>query len=279
MRTEFLFVVVVDVIDGALGDISNRSQNLSPWSTLFHSPSPTIVVMDQGCQDIPMRLDIQHQPLNFDIYLEQVIDIPKTSIDQPPYDFHLEHEALKRVDEIIERTLSGTKLAVSDCDPHDNPLTGPDHSPLLKFTTNTPATVTQLGEQYNSQPETSRRVSHTNADTSRVPKTLAAITPPPSCPMEVPLTPIKCFIEPTTSSCPITTTESQSAIAASVRDSNCNSNQEINSGGATMNQINPLEFEEMHYNPFDHLELQTIDERKELDLVFQASYANRASKQ
>jgi hypothetical protein len=183
----------------------------SHYFIIFHRLSP-FVVMDQSCQDIPMRLDIKHQPLNFDIYLEQEIDIPKTSIDEKPYDFQLELDALNRVDQIIGRTLNtGTKCAVITSDRQNDPLTQ------------------------------------------------AAIVPSPSCPMEVPLTPMKYSIGPITT--------------------NCNSNQESNSNRSTVNQINPHEFEEIHYNPFDHLELQTIDELKELDLVFQASYANRASKQ
>lgn len=40
------------------------------------------------------------------------------------------------------------------------------------------------------------------------------------------------------------------------------------------NLVNPCDFEDSSFNPFDHVELQTIDELRELDLVFQASYAN-----
>jgi hypothetical protein len=242
--------------------------------------------MDQSCQDIPMRLDIKHQPLNFDIYLEQVIDIPKTSINEPPYDFRLEVEALRRVDRIIERTLEGTKHAVINADQQDDLLTCPDQSPLLRFTTTTtstttPATVTQINEQCNSQSLPLEPSTNNSADTfHKVPAPQAAIAPPPSCPMEVPLTPIKCFMEPYTIPEGTLSRTTMVAPSATNKVTNCNSNQETsNSDRSTVNQINPQDFEEMHYNPFDHLELQTIDERKELDLVFQASYANRASKQ
>lgn len=237
-----------------------------------------------------MRLDINHQPLNFDIYMEQVIEIPKTSIDEPPYDFSLELEALKRVDQIIDRTLNETKRAVinhSDQEQDDHHMS-PGQSPLLRFTTSTtlapdttPATVTQLQEQCNSQSISSGTTHPDSNNFKIVPTTQAAMAPPPSCPMEVPLTPIKCFIEPmsTTDSTLSSTTMAQAPPTQTNMATNCNSKQESNSDRSTVNQINPRDFEEMHYNPFDHLELQTIDELKELDLVFQASYANRASKQ
>lgn len=237
--------------------------------------------MDQSCRDIPMRLDVKHQPLNFDIYLSQVIDVPKTSIDDPPYNFQLELEALEIVDRIIERTTQEQRKQ-TDCEEPQTIRDLMDHDQIL-----TPTTVTQNG-QCNSQiaidssltptpssfqfPAFNNQIRPTASAANTSNNTIATKPPllPPSCPIETPLTPVKCFIEPNS------TTNS----ANSNTSSNANiSNQENNSDKQTVNQINPKDFEEIHYNPFDHLELQTIDELRELDLVFQASYANQASKQ
>ena len=232
--------------------------------------------MDQSCRDIPMRLDIKHQPLNFDIYLSQVIDIPKTSLEEPPYDFKLERDALDRVDQIIERTTK--KFKDADCEEHKNFQYLMNQNTIL-----TPTTVAH-NEQCNSQTQfnssstsTKSSFQYPASDNQDQPTAIAstsAIIPPPSCPAETPLTPIKCFIEPTTT----TSTATANGTNSTATNSN-NSNQENNTDKSTVNQINPRDFEDMHYNPFDHIELQTIDELKELDLVFQASYANQTSKQ
>lgn len=227
-----------------------------------------------------MRLDINHQPLNFDIYLSQVIDLPKTSLDEAPYDFQLEQEALRMVDNILERTTSNLENAISD--EHRNLQNLLDKNPML-----IPTTVNQNYEQQcnsqttnNSSSPTSTQPLHLSVSRNQIGTSTATTTidtttpsssiapvflPPPSCPIETPLTPIKCFIESTSNSTAATNSNK--------------SNQETSSSEHTVNQINPKDFEEMHYNPFDHLELQTIDELRELDLVFQASYANQASKQ
>lgn len=173
--------------------------------------------MDYSCRDIPMRLDIRHQPLNFDIYLSQDIDLPRTSLDEPPYNFQLEVEALERVDMMLVRTRQEHE---SNEGPH-----------ILK-------------EQI---PSTSNDDSSNLSNIQQIPH---QDPPPPSCPTEALLTPIK----------------STYALISPAEKPATN--------GSTLNRINPQDFEDMHYNPFDHLELQTIDELRELDLVFQASYAN-----
>lgn len=163
--------------------------------------------MDYNCRDIPMRLDIRYQPLDFEIYLSQAIEVPRTSLQEPPYDFHLESEALQIVDQILERTQveNGTISTINSEDTLTN---------------------------------------------KTVPKEIGTL-PHPSCPTEIPLTPIKSSISPQSSE---------------------------NDNPQPTNLINLRDFEDTHYNPFDHLELQTIDERRELDLVFQATATNNAKK-
>jgi len=180
-------------------------------------------VMDYSCQDIPMRLDIKYQPLDFEVYLHQVIDIPRTSLEEAPYNFQLETQALDIVDKIIERNLKQDQ---------EEKTRDPIGESLPEPTINASSEIT--GSRINSN-------SH------------ETLSPTPSCPVEVPLTPIKSTIN---SFRP--TEESQPPESPSI------------------NQINLRDFEDINYNPFDQLELQTIDELKELDLVFQASYANRA---
>jgi len=47
--------------------------------------------MDDSCRDIPRRLDIKNQPLEFDINLSQVMEVPRTpTLEVPPYNFKLE---------------------------------------------------------------------------------------------------------------------------------------------------------------------------------------------
>lgn len=182
--------------------------------------------MDYNCTDIPMRLDIRHQPLNFDIYLSQVIEIPRTCLEDPPYDFRIESEALQIVDRILERTQSANETL--------RPVETVNENPVI-----------------NSNNECSE-----NTTTSRTaPTEFATVPPPPSCPTEVPLTPIKSSV-------------------TSISSVNDNTQP---ASGTSGNLINLGDFEDTHYNPFDHLELETIDELRELDLVFQASYANQAN--
>lgn len=191
-----------------------------------------------------MRLSIKYQPLNFDIYLSQVIDIPRTSIEEPPYNFQLELGAIERVEQIIKRT-KVNEIAKTDEQQHD----------LLEQRQT--STSTTQNEKCNSHKSESS--SGQNAAIA-FPFNNTAIIPSPSCPIETPLTPIKCTVDSTTNN----------------TDNKTNSNQQLDR--PQVNQVNPKEFEEIHYNPFDHLELQTIDELRELDLVFQASYANQAAK-
>lgn len=170
--------------------------------------------MDYSCRDIPMRLDVRHQPLNFDIYLSQVIEVPITSLQEHPYDFRLENEALCTVDQIIERNQEPSEPA-NDCNGHNecNAI-----SPNL--------------------------VNNVFVD-------------PPSCPTETPLTPIKNTVIPTNSQSGTKEEQSEAPI------------------------FNPRDFEDIHcgFDPFDHAELQTIDERRELDMIFQAaSYSNQSLK-
>lgn len=152
-----------------------------------------------------------------------MIEVPRTSLQEPPYDFRLESEALQIVDRILERTQADNKR------PQD-----------------------QLRE--GSAIDTTIEHSDDTATDTTVPKEIGTL-PPPSCPTEIPLTPIK------SSFCPL--------------NSDNDNPQQTNSTPG--NLINLGDFEDTHYNPFDHLELQTIDELRELDLVFQASYANQAN--
>lgn len=178
--------------------------------------------MDYSGRDIPMRLDVKHQPLNFDIYLSQNIDIPKTSLDEEPYNFQLELEALQKVDQILKRKQEEIPEAKTD---EQEELALED--------------IQEQPEGENSSP--GQLMSFNEA------------IPPPSCPIEAPLTPIKSTYFGSNPSKP----EPEPPVAGSL--------------------VNPRDFEEIHYNPFDHLALQTIDELRELDLVFQASYANQAT--
>lgn len=172
-----------------------------------------------------MRLDIRYQPLNFDIYLSQVIEVPSTCLQEPPYDFRLESEALQIVDRIIERTQT--------------------ENGTLRY-------QEQASKKLAIYSTDEYRDDTTNNKT--IPKEIGTL-PPPSCPTEIPLTPIKSSFSP-------------------VSSGNDNS-QATNSTVGSL--INLGDFEDTHYNPFDQLELQTIDELRELDLVFQASYANQAN--
>lgn len=169
-----------------------------------------------------MRLDVKHQPLNFDIYLSQNIDIPKTSLDEEPYNFQLELDALQKVDHILKRLQQVTPTVTE---------TEEQEAPVIKETKLEPQVDRSSPGQLMSFTE---------------------VIPPPSCPIEAPLTPIKSTYVPSNPS---------------------NTEPEPPAGSL----VNPKDFEEIHYNPFDHLELQTIDELRELDLVFQASYANQAA--
>lgn len=215
--------------------------------TIFSSRTTKVlstqtIVMDYSCRDIPMRLDIHHQPLNFDIYLSQMIDVPRSSVDQQPYNFQLELQALEFVDQIIQRTQK-------------------EHE-----------TFKHQESDAAIQPNSSLEVSNCDQGTSKQsdnnnqciildhPPPIAQSAPllPPSCPVETLLTPIKSSVTLTTNSC--NTSDLQSS-----------------SEGSRVNQINLRDFEDTNYSPFDHLELQTIDELKELNLVFQASYANQTN--
>lgn len=198
--------------------------------------------MDYNCRDIPMKLDIKFQPLDFDIYLSQVIDVPITSLEQEPYNFQLEIEALKRVDYILERTQKEeqdrlTKLNESIIKPEPlNNIPSPNSS--------------DLNININNNHQTLENNSN---------HIVNSLTPSPSCPTETPLTPMKTNITSGNSNDKLETSKEEEK--------------------SKMNKVNPRDFEDMHYNPFDHLELQTIDELRELDLVFQASYANPSGNQ
>lgn len=171
-----------------------------------------------------MKLDIKYQPLNFDIYLEEIIDVPRTSLDEPPYSFKLENDALEKVEDIIARAQEKS-LTVNN--PDDQPGTVGNSCKLKGSDDATKKNAVELSE--------------------------GAI--PPTCPIETPLTPIKGTLIPY---------KPQSDVSEKASDQ------------PALNRVNPKEFETLHYNPFDHLELQTIDERRELDLVFQASYAGHS---
>lgn len=198
--------------------------------------------MDYSCQDIPMRLDIRYQPLNFDIYLSQVIEVPRTSLQEQPYDFHSENEALERVDQIIERTQRENKD--------------------LNLILDTNSTKSQIPSEPTSD---CNNISDTDAINQNLVNNV--LVAPPSCPTETPLTPIKSTVIPTSSS------DGSSATATNSQE------QQQKQSEAPL--FNPRDFEDIHYkfDPFDHAELQTIDERRELDMIFQAaSFANQSNK-
>lgn len=196
--------------------------------------------MDYSCRDIPMKLDIKYQPLNFEIYLSQIIDIPRTSVEQEPYNFQLEIDALKRVDQIIERTQKQEQERLPELD--ENIITHEPLNPIPSTNSSDPITNNNINNNQETLGNTSNHIVN-------------ALTPSPSCPTETPLTPMK------------------SNLTSSNINDNLKTSKEDEVGKT--NKVNPRDFEDMHYNPFDHLELQTIDELRELDLVFQASYANQ----
>lgn len=180
--------------------------------------------MDYSCRDIPMKLDINHQPLDFNIYLEQIIDIPKTSLDEPPYSFQAENDAIKKVESIITRVQEKSQKVLD-------------------------AEYQRKSVENSSRYEDQDQVTKNNT----IERLEGAI--PPTCPIETPLTPMKGTLIPVKP---------------------CADNSERASDRPILNQVNLREFEDLHYNPFDHIELQTIDERRELDLVFRASYAGHS---
>lgn len=196
--------------------------------------------MDYSCRDIPMILDIRYQPLDFDIYFSQVIEVPRTSLQEQPYDFRSENEALEKVDQIIERTQRENE----------------DFKSIL----NAKSKI-----QIPSEPTSdSSNISDTDANNQNLVNPV--IVAPPSCPTETPLTPIKSTFVPT-SSCGSATTATISL--------------EKQQKQPEVPLFNPRDFEDIHYkfDPFDHAELQTIDERRELDMIFQAaSFANQSNK-
>lgn len=295
----------------------------SKAATLVAKTNFCNIAMDQSCRDIPMRLDINHQPLNFDIYLSQVIDIPRTpSLEVPSYDFSLEKRALEYVDQIIARIQldeqkSQAALAsdnqedqlksnvVTSCDLSD--LIDQGNPPFYDDTVTTPIAASNIAiDSYKrlteqsvdqKQDESSGQASqHQNIKSLRDGSKNTLQLAPPTCPVETPLTPIRCFSEtnePTTAN----STISSSVSAKSSTTTNCDlsklattnhCNPNTDSSQATkdnsrketsVNQVNPRDFEDIHNDPFDNLELQTIDELRELNLVFQASFANQASKQ
>lgn len=187
---------------------------------LNFSISCYILEMDHYCQDIPMKLDVKHQPLNFDIYLNNRVEIPRTSIDEEPYDFRLEIDALNRVNKILDR--NKRKPEIYDERQEETSELGDQHD-------------FQQHQQQEQQPQ--QDLCQQSIENLTEPVATSA----------APLTPIKSNLVP---------------------DSETETSRQ---NGTTSQQINPREFEEVHYNPFDHLELQTIDERRELDLIFKAS--------
>lgn len=303
--------------------------------------------MDYSCQDIPMWLGINHQPLNFDIYLSQVIDVPRTqSLEVPPYDFKLELEALERVDRLIERGRldEEQKQAVRNKRNSEQQIINnrnlqelleQDNPPYYNNTISVPVTVgstihltsatdnSQMQEEEETiQKQQQQESSVLNPTVVGFPiysleagssSTNTASLPPPTCPTEIVSTQSKCYFEQPSSSTmhdnlspaadsndinKMTATEATLTTATTASTTNCDSakssDRQIGTCGTKssqssdnssnkqepkVNYINPREFEELHYDPFDHLELQTIDELRELNLVFQASFANQASKQ
>lgn len=199
--------------------------------------------MDHLCRDIPMKLDIRRQPLDFSIYLHQVIEVPQTSAGEPAYNFQCEIKALETVNQIIENNIKRQQeqqTASSEPTQQSDPVADPnDLSPLASQSSRLPNT---------EQPPF--HIPLTSLEPIRRQQT-----------QEAPLTPIKSdFLD--NKSRPA----DPSNISVPTQDE------------APANNINPSDFEDIHYDPFDHFELQTIDERRELDLVFRASYADQALK-
>lgn len=252
-----------------------------------------------------MRLDIKYQPLDFEVYLSQVIDIPRvSSLEQPPYTFQLEKEALEKVDQILERTKREAQeledriksrgqqeqvaaafgtIAQSTIDNAINRIDIEtsdtiDTTQALKQATNyetlddPPPSQQQIPlgpPPHLQQMPTVALPPTTDITIPLVPTnstTKTPLLPVPSCPTETPLTPIKSDLatNDTTNNTDLQQNQQQQQSQETVGTNN-------------LNRVNPIDFEEINYNPFDHLELQTIDELRELNLVFQASYANQAN--
>jgi len=303
-----------------------------------------------------MRLDIKNQPLDFDIYLSQVIEVPRTpTLEVPPYNFKLELDALELVDRIIarehlneQRKEQNDSVAISNqhlpiqtsggCNPTEliEQVNPPYYNDILSVPV-TVASPSPLSCAINSQASSKAKVQQESSQIEPsahehrtieefVP--LKPLIPPPTCPVEESLAPSKCFTnpeqEPSTSAAVLMNNSQTTQTVKSVDTdqlvigtaekkrspiseldvntlTDCDQNKSYKDScfidtsqlsqneirkpdketdkDKVVNRINPREFEELHYNPFDHLELQTIDELRELNLVFQASFADQASKQ
>lgn len=202
--------------------------------------------MDYWCQDIPMRLDVRFQPLNFDIYLREVIEVPRTSLDQN-YDFSCERQALDKVDQIIKRIYDEEHKNVAIEMPALNEL-------KPETLTNSATQPSIKGEDTLEQLQPQSLPNLNNMHLQTIPSfTLGSALSTASCPTETPLTPTTL--------------------------THFSSTNHLKQQKNETNRVNPREFEDNDYNPFDQVELQTIDDMRELDLVFKASYANKSEKE
>lgn len=257
--------------------------------------------MDYNCRDIPMKLDVNHQPLNFDIYLNHRIVIPRTCIDERPYDFQIELDALEKVNNILERSVSSSVINDSKPSPTTNKtdaiITNEPEingSTLMNHILETEApTIDTPTDPTIPPPIPPHRtlcndlsLKHTtpapmNPTLPETPQSISVslVTVQPTCPREMPLMPTKNLITATkTMNDGIDTTEySNNSNSITQQRANKSDNIQYPNQATQVNQINLRDFEDIHYNPFDHLELQTIDERRELGLVFQAQYAKSSS--
>lgn len=60
--------------------------------------------MNNTYEDVPMQLDPKHQPLDFGIYLSQLVRISRATytLYEEPYTFKLEKDALKMVEQLLK---------------------------------------------------------------------------------------------------------------------------------------------------------------------------------
>lgn len=256
--------------------------------------------MDYNCRDIPMKLDVNHQPLNFDIYLNHRIVIPKTCIEEKPYDFQIELDALEKVNTILERTVSSGVINNSQLSPTTDTTTdqtnigeiegvGLNHifesgSPTIDTQTDlsSPPPIPPHKTLCNNQLSDSISIpplDQAHPEISQSTNSFTTVTVQPTCPREMPLMPTKNPITATKTTNDSVDSTDHLSNSNSITQEQANKSDNIHKSdqGSQVNQINPRDFEDIHYNPFDHLELQTIDERRELGLVFQALHAKSSS--
>lgn len=230
-----------------------------------------------------MKLDVKHQPLNFDIYINHNVIIPRTSLEDEPYTFHTELDAIEQVNRILQRTVSegnhvnkNSQSVPQDLDSDvNNKNLNVNGAFVLPETLS--LSMDTIDKQVQPPPVPPHRTDICSSIYTQPPPPIPLHTNSismtmPSCPTEIPLMPIKM----TTTNITVCNRSDQNSIQDSLNKSENVGNQQST---IAVNHVNPRDFEDTHYNPFDHLQLQTIDERRELGLVFQALHAESSSEE